>query len=144
MAAHIHNTFDMVPPLRDILPMDVSTKGASQTFHFGKRRCPKPKNNTMSFKPHDPLKDRSLCPWYHIITSDSDRYPVDLLEIRCRRCKKCLMDNRVKSRCEPVYYPLRVLRKTGKCIDELYEYVPSWQKVAVGCTCACAAGYTCS
>ena len=132
MSTHIHNSFDMVSPLRDILPKrNVSATVTETPIGPGNKHCPShPKGGR-----RDILSERSVCPWYHVKTSDPARFPQDLTEARCR-CSNCLLDDRVTSACEKVYFPLRVLRMTGNCVQGLYEYEESWEQIAVGCTCA--------
>ncbi len=123
----------MVQPIRDIIPRSSASASVTEGHREGHRECPinnKPKHDVRAHR-----RDRSLCPWYTVNTSDKKRFPEDIIEARCS-CTNCLMDHRRSSVCEPVFYPLRVLRQTGNCINGTFEYVDSWHHVPVGCTCA--------
>ena len=78
------------------------------------------------------VSERSTCPWYFEEDINENRYPRVLMTAICK-CDTCI--GSPTNACEPVYYPVITLHKTG-CVDGQYEYqeVKEWKSVA--CTCA--------
>ena len=76
---------------------------------------------------------RATCPWYYVINHDENRFPADIAEARCR-CERCVHGQSV-NQCERVYYNHRVLRRIGET-EGVYRWVPTWEKISTGCTCA--------
>ena len=76
------------------------------------------------------VQSRSFCPWYQVINHDEDRYPVDLVEARTSCDGNCGGQAGLSGQCQPVYYNVRVLRRSGQC-----EWTTGWQRLATGYTC---------
>ena len=82
------------------------------------------------------VRVRSTCPWHYAQNHDSDRYPSTLVEARCI-CDHCIGGGKL-TRCEPIFYSVQVLRRSEMNCDEdgFYKYVPEWNQISIGCTCA--------
>ncbi|ELT96253.1 hypothetical protein CAPTEDRAFT_209765 [Capitella teleta] len=78
---------------------------------------------------------RSLCAWYHVISSSADRYPRDIVEAhRPDECgQRCGLSGGV---CAELTFPVAVLRRTARCDEHgLYVYEGAWHDMVVGFTC---------
>ena len=82
-----------------------------------------------------PVQARSVCPWYHVITQDEDRYPADMVEARCSCSGHCIGTEPGTSACEPVYHTVPVLYKSGADARGRCVYVKRKVQLAVACTC---------
>ncbi|ELT96239.1 hypothetical protein CAPTEDRAFT_209751 [Capitella teleta] len=81
---------------------------------------------------------RSLCAWYHVISSSDDRYPRDIVEAhRPDECgHRCGLSGGV---CAELTFPVAVLRRTARCDEHgLYVYEGAWHDMVVGFTCTAA------
>ncbi|ELU09023.1 hypothetical protein CAPTEDRAFT_210775 [Capitella teleta] len=81
---------------------------------------------------------RSLCAWYHVISSSADRYPRDIVEAhRPDECgHRCGLSGGV---CAELTFPVAVLRRTARCDEHgLYVYEGAWHDMVVGFTCTAA------
>ncbi|CAJ0928703.1 unnamed protein product, partial [Mesorhabditis belari] len=83
--------------------------------------------------PGQPVRERALCPFRHVLNYDPKRVPASIVEVECM----CLMPHSSKNpdrfssiRCEPMYYSMRVLRFDSACTN----FVEDTQRVAMGCT----------
>ncbi|XP_067673849.1 interleukin 17-like protein [Haliotis asinina] len=89
--------------------------------------CP----TNVSANPTDPLRMRSLCPWYYNVINYSNQYPSTIPQAVCR-CPECV--NERQARCERVSTQIRVLEKID-CRNGFYIYKPKSIDFHVGCTC---------
>ncbi|XP_046553579.1 uncharacterized protein LOC124263008 [Haliotis rubra] len=93
----------------------------------GRRSCPR----SVSNNPHDPVSERSVCPWYYEITTlDETYYPRQIWEARCM-CKDCVGNS--KNQCEPVQSTITLLKT--RCENGMLLYEPVDKDITVGCTC---------
>ncbi|XP_052263326.1 uncharacterized protein LOC127866653 [Dreissena polymorpha] len=109
----IHESFLMLTPHEHVPTFDVENfKSIKRTHVYG---------NTTGC-----ASSGSTCSWHYVINSDENRRPRDLIEAACN----------CKSRCQPVQYYVRVLRKIGCDLDSgRYIYRQVVEPVNVGCTC---------
>ena len=61
------------------------------------------------------VQSHSFCPWYQVINHDEDSYPVDLMEAGTSCDGNCGGQAGLSGQCQPVYYNVRVLRRSGQC-----------------------------
>ena len=84
-----------------------------------------------------PLRFRGVCPWELLDDFDSNRFPKTIQKAVCR-CTNCLDPKtnqpNEKLSCQPVTYPMPVLRRTG-CKDGVATYAPNFEHVPVACDC---------
>ncbi|CAJ0558057.1 unnamed protein product, partial [Mesorhabditis spiculigera] len=83
--------------------------------------------------PGQPLRERAVCPFRHVLNYDAKRLPASIVEVECM----CSMPHSSKNpdrfadiRCEPSYYTMRVLRFDSGCSN----FVEDTQRVSMGCT----------
>jgi len=98
-------------------------------------RCPA-NLQALDNSPNSPIKDRSVCPYYFEIETDSHRFPKAITRAVCK-CQYCLEDHGPSSKnvCEPVHTPEMVLRR-GRCTDGVYQYHPTEIQRQISCLCA--------
>lgn len=82
---------------------------------------------------------QSTCPVHYVLNRDSNRRPENITEAKCNcnRHTPCL-GGEPHSRCLPLVYYIRVLRKYG-CENGLAKYRPTVEPIIVGCTCGVVA-----
>ena len=83
------------------------------------------------------LRERSTCPWDHVIAVNEMRLPREISMVRCLDCRSCLdgTDNSANG-CEAIQHEMSVLKK-GDCTPEgVYEWISETIRITVGCTCA--------
>ena len=113
---------------------------------YGNRRC----RSVLRKKKYGiQLMDRSVCPWYIVLTVNHDRFPVYMATARCT-CKKCYDADGNQPRvvrknppiCVPIKIKVRVLRQQFApggsrklCDKNVFLYEESYEEVTVGCTC---------
>ena len=142
LAAHhvgqkLHPSYYLLPQLHPVIQSKLSRSGSAKEFTlYGSQECPRSLHDIGAEKS---VQGRSLCPWYNVLSHDPNRYPVDLVEARCK-CTSCVgVDSKSGAGCEPVYYNVPVLWRANTCLkDGSYKYDKGWEKIAVGCTCAMA------
>ena len=135
----LHLSYYMLPQLQTYLTSSKPARSGSGDEYplYGRQECP---GSLYDVGREKDVQDRSLCPWYNVLSHDPDRYPVDMVEARCK-CTSCLgVGGGTGAGCEPVHYNVPVLWRSDTCLEDgTYKYENGWQKVAVGCTCAMAA-----
>lgn len=104
---------------------------------YGNKICPA-SIKSITTDPKSSVFERTTCPYFLVASHLSTRYPKIITEARCK-CMRCVpLEENAQSdqtRCEPVYRPVRVLFRTGSCVDGVYQYVPSVHMKQEGCTC---------
>jgi hypothetical protein len=136
-----HMSFIMPPRLRAEMDRQnkfQATQASSSVYDvqeqliYGQKQCPE----MLASGIDSPLEDRSTCPFYYVISHDPRRFPAAIAQARCK-CRSCLDVAGGKSAnvCEPFYYPMKVLMKTG-CVDGVYQYEDATIQIQVGCMCA--------
>ncbi|XP_041951588.1 interleukin-17F-like [Alosa sapidissima] len=89
------------------------------------------------------LNDRSLSPWESITTSDINRIPKFISEVRCLK-QGCIWPNGSEDQglaSVPIQLEVLVLKRSGrgqrkgKRRSSTILYQPSYQVITVGCTC---------
>lgn len=131
----LHPSYYMLPQLHPFIREKLARSESTKEFPlYGRQECPRSLHDISGEKN---VQDRSLCPWYNVLSHNPDRYPVDIVEARCK-CTNCIgVGAQSGAGCEPVYYNVPVLWRTNTCLEDgSYKYENGWQKIAVGCTCA--------
>ncbi len=135
--ARLHPSHFMIPGFQDWIAVDLAEGGMrsdiSTSFVAGNRDavC----NRRPAITANTPLQDRALCPWHHVMTTDSSRYPERLVEAECT-CTGCRGGvSRSQATCEKIYYNVPVMRRTSNCSNGKYVWKQGWQRIASGCTC---------
>ncbi|CAI2350271.1 unnamed protein product [Caenorhabditis sp. 36 PRJEB53466] len=77
--------------------------------------------------PDQPLSERSLCPYHHVLNYDEKRIPAAISEVECS-CQHVKV-NGGTIHCEPMLYNMRVMVFEDGC----EKYVERIQKVALAC-----------
>uniref|UniRef100_A0A1I7UZ88 Alpha-1,6-mannosyl-glycoprotein 6-beta-N-acetylglucosaminyltransferase n=1 Tax=Caenorhabditis tropicalis TaxID=1561998 RepID=A0A1I7UZ88_9PELO len=77
--------------------------------------------------PDQPLSERSLCPYHHVLNYDEKRIPAAISEVECS-CQHVKV-NGGTIHCEPMIYNMRVMVFDDACD----KYVERVQKVAMAC-----------
>ena len=99
-----------------LMPAKYISSSANQTLHRGETTCPK------TLPSSGETKDRSSCPWYTKVITDSTLLPSARSEAVCR-CRDCIESNRTRN-CELVYSEMLFLQRTSVCVDGLFVYEP--------------------
>ena len=73
----------------------------------------------------------SLCPWDWFQNKDESRYPRIMMFAQC----ECVQCRKLDGTCEVAWYNVRVLRRSGTCVNGKYVYEPALEPVPVACTC---------
>ena len=107
---------------------DKYISSANQTFHQGETTCPK------TLPSNGETKDRSSCPWYTKVITDSTLFPSNRSEAVCR-CRDCIGSDGMHN-CEHVYNEMLFLQRTSECIDGLFVYELMRKHVPKACVCA--------
>lgn len=104
---------------------------------YGNRICPS-SIKAITTDPKSSVFERTTCPYFLVASHLSTRYPKIITEARCK-CSGCvpLEENGHSdlTRCEPVYRPVRVLSRTGNCVNGVYQYTAAVHMKQEGCTC---------
>lgn len=126
--SEVHESFLMLTGPRHRHSSDIRFYRAIQrTYIHGERSCDLREHRTS-------LEPVSLCPWHYVVNVDMNRRPVQIVEARCN-CLQCL-NGLANSRCRPIKYYTRVLRKYACDIDtRVYRYRETIEPVTVGCSC---------
>ena len=111
-----------------LMPAEYISSSANQTLHRGETTCPK----TLSSSGEP--KDRSSCPWYTKVITDSTLFPSVRSEAVCR-CRDCIGSDGMRN-CEPVYSKMLFLQRSSVCVDGLFVYEPKTKHISTGCVCA--------
>jgi len=83
------------------------------------------------------VSDTSVCRWHYVLNFDVNRRPQSLIEARCNCKHHQCAGSLPGSRCVPVFYYARVLRKAGCDVStRTFVYRHTTEPIAVGCTCA--------
>ncbi|KAL3857119.1 hypothetical protein ACJMK2_011814 [Sinanodonta woodiana] len=132
----VHESFYMINPALDssFLISDLFVKDVRRTILYGTRHCSAGAMNKLPVTYH--LRNTS-CPFHLVMNSDPNRIPAILMEARCNcnRGKTCIGGD-INSRCAPIKYFVRAIRKTALCgADGFYEYKHTLEPITVGCTC---------
>jgi len=130
-----HPSYFMLPQYQDYIQHELDKSSSPNQFvQYGDIQCPK---SVSELANKANVQDQSLCPWYNVVNYDPDRYPVELVEARCK-CSTCIgVDSASGAGCQPLYYNVPVLRRSNTCLTNgRYKYDKGWQKILVGCTCA--------
>lgn len=78
-----------------------------------------------------------LCSWHFVLNRDINRRPEDIYEAKCNCKDQPCAYGFPHSRCHPVKYYVRVLRKYACDLStRTYKYREAIEPVVVGCTCA--------
>ncbi|XP_045173729.2 interleukin-17F-like [Mercenaria mercenaria] len=80
------------------------------------------------------INTASNCPWRYVLNHDPNRRPETIIEAKCNCRRGPCIDEVENSRCEPVKYNIRILRKYG-CENGKYQYKLTMERITVGCTC---------
>ncbi|KAK3609478.1 hypothetical protein CHS0354_022236 [Potamilus streckersoni] len=136
MDSTVHESFNMISPNIDSssLLSDLFIKDVRRTSMYGGRQCSSDAMNNLPGNHH--LRNTS-CPFHLVMNRDPNRIPAILMEARCNcnRDETCIGGD-IKSRCAPIKYFVRAMRKTALCgIDGYYEYRHTLEPITVGCTC---------
>lgn len=112
----------------------------NRTFIFGASGC---RGNKQEF-----LLQRSTCPWRLMMTTDNDRFPRQMFTAECV-CTRCRGRKKSKFQCEPILFPIKVLRQkyktTGNKIQKvcemlgnkvIFKYEEVFERIVTGCTCS--------
>lgn len=85
---------------------------------------------------HDsPDQVTSQCPWHYVLNVDQNRRPVELIEAKCN-CQGPCVNGPANSKCHPVKYYIRVLRKYGCDLEtRTFLFRQTVEPLTVGCTC---------
>lgn len=95
----------------------------------GNRTCNFPENSNAA---------TSTCPWHYILNVDQNRRPVEIIEAKCNCPGQCL-SGPPNSKCHPVKYFIRVLRKYSCDFEtRTFLYRQTVEPITVGCTCGIA------
>lgn len=87
---------------------------------------------------------QSTCPWHFVKNIDPNRRPRTIIEAQCstsccrRSSESCCADGIRPgcSRCQPIYYYVHVLRRTGcDVVTRMFTYETKLERVVAGCTC---------
>nr|WOE89243.1 interleukin 17-3 [Sepiella japonica] len=111
-----------------MLPAEYISSSSKQTLHRGETTCPK------SLPRSGKTQDRSTCPWYTKIITDSTLFPSVRSEAVCR-CHDCIGSDGMHN-CERVYSEMFFLQLTSVCVDGLFVYEPITKRIPTGCVCA--------
>ena len=111
-----------------LIPAEYISSSANQTLHRGETTCPK------TLPASGETKDRSSCPWYTKVITDSTLYPSVRSEAVCR-CRDCIGSDGMHN-CEYVYSEMLFLQRTSVCVDGLFVYEPITKHISTGCVCA--------
>ena len=111
-----------------LIPAEHIPSSVNQTLHRGETTCPK------TLPTSGDTKDRSSCPWYNKIITDSTLYPSVRSEAVCR-CRDCIGSDGMHG-CEAVYHEMSFLQRTSACVDGLFVYEPITKLIPTGCVCA--------
>ena len=111
-----------------LMPAEYISLSANQTLHRGETACPE------TLPTSDETKDRSSCPCYTKVITDSTLYPSVRSEAVCR-CRDCIGSDGMHN-CEHVYSEMLYLQRTSVCVDGLFVYEPITKPVSTGCVCA--------
>lgn len=111
-----------------MLPAEYISSSPNQTLHHGERTCPK------TLKTSGDTQDRSTCPWYTKIITDSTLFPPVRSEAVCR-CPDCIGSHGIHY-CEHVYSKTLFFQRTSVCVDGLLVYEPIIKHISTGCVCA--------
>jgi len=75
------------------------------------------------------------CPWHYVLNVDPNRRPTELVEAKCNCRNRCLGAHG-NSKCQPVKYFVKVLRKYGCDYDTMtFLYREAIEAINAGCTC---------
>ena len=88
------------------------------------------------------LRERSTCPWDHVIAVNERRLPREISMVRCLDCRSCLDGTQNSANgCEAITREMSVLKR-GDCTPEgVYEWKSETINITVGCTCAAKPSY---
>lgn len=155
---HIFNGIDIEPAFQNY------TSTSYRGYLQGNHSC----TNSIDTS-SDLISERSTCPWHLLLNEDENRYPKSLITVKCT-CTKCLDFNRENQpqkkthrnknkkkkggrksnkrtikrqtagvpKCQEIDYMHKVLRKV--CIKNTFQYVPTYERISIGCTCAKSTG----
>lgn len=96
-----------------------------------------PGYSTACRRTDDTINSVSSCPWHYVLNVDPNRIPQSIVEARCNCRNRPCVGGSGNSRCEPLKYNIRVLRKYG-CEDGVFLYKRTFETITVGCTCVLA------
>ncbi|CUV67100.1 uncharacterized protein CELE_C44B12.6 [Caenorhabditis elegans] len=92
------------------------------------RDCSEPSiDKSSEVLPDQPLSERSICPYHHILNYDEKRIPAAISEVECS-CPHVKVHGGI-IHCEPMMYNMRVMLFDDSCD----KYVERVQKVALAC-----------
>ena len=111
-----------------LMPAEHISPSANQTLYVGEKTCPK------TLPSSGETKDRSSCPWYTKVITDSTLFPSVRSEAMCR-CRDCIESDGMHN-CELVYSEMLFLQRTSVCVDGLFVYEPITKRISTGCLCA--------
>ena len=111
-----------------LIPAEYISSSANQTLYRGETTCPK------TLPSNGETKDRSSCPWYTKVITNSTLYPKVRMEAVCR-CRDCIGSDGMHN-CEPVYSEMLFLQHSSVCVDGLFVYEPIVKHIQIGCVCA--------
>ncbi|KAK3609475.1 hypothetical protein CHS0354_022232 [Potamilus streckersoni] len=136
MDTMMHESFYMINPAMDssFLLSNLFVKDVRRMILHGTRHCSAGAMNNLPGNHH--LRNTS-CPFHLVMNRDPNRIPAILMEARCNcnRDETCIGGD-INSRCAPIKYFVRAMRKTALCgIDGYYEYKHTLEPITVGCTC---------
>ncbi|KAL3857116.1 hypothetical protein ACJMK2_011811 [Sinanodonta woodiana] len=136
MDSTVHESFNMISPSMDSFSLlsDLFIKDVRRTSIYGGRQCSTDAMNNLPGNHH--LRNTS-CPFHLVMNRDPNRIPAVLMEARCNcnNDEPCIGGD-VNSRCAPIKYFVRAMRKTALCgADGFYEYKHTLEPISVGCTC---------
>ncbi|CAI4229548.1 unnamed protein product [Auanema sp. JU1783] len=77
--------------------------------------------------PDQPLRERSLCPYHHVLNYNPKRIPASITEVVCT-CDS-IGSLSMPMRCEPMYFHVRVLLYSEDC----KKFVETTEKISLAC-----------
>ncbi len=125
----------LLPDHRESIQNDLERKGNRSTVSKTVEEDTACDHSRRQFGTSDPVQTRSLCPWHHVMNSDPDRYPEHLVQAQCS-CESCRHVGADHATCQEVRYAVPVLRRSGTCRENLYQWEHGWELLAVACVCA--------
>lgn len=120
----------------DSYPTNNTLPDEEEQLIYGDKTCPA-SLQSITTDPNSKVFERTTCPFFLVASHLSTRYPKIINEARCK-CQACLEEkgHSTITGCEPVYRPVRVLLRTGSCVNGVYQYSSAMYMKQEGCTCA--------
>ncbi|PIC37069.1 hypothetical protein B9Z55_015836 [Caenorhabditis nigoni] len=87
-----------------------------------------PVDKSSEILPDQPLSERTICPYHHVLNYDEKRIPAAISEVECS-CKEVKTPGGGSIHCEPMIYNMRVMVFDESC----EKYVERVEKVALAC-----------